>query len=131
MPTLTATAFADPDLPALLHAASDAERDALGFGVIGFDAQGLVRQYNRWESQAAGLGLDRVLGQPLFTVVAPCMNNELVAGRFAAAAAAGQPLDATIAYVLTLRMRPTRVRLRLLAPAAGEGLCHVLIDRSA
>ena len=68
-------------------------------------------------SQSCRFDASRVVGQPLFTVVAPCMNNYLVAQRFEDAAATGTVLDATIDYVLTLRMRPMKVHLRLLASA--------------
>lgn len=56
--------------------------DQLDFGVIGFDNVTVVRRYNEFESKAAGLTSHRVLGQSMFTVVAPCMNNFLVAQRF-------------------------------------------------
>ncbi|MEM5734152.1 alpha/beta hydrolase fold domain-containing protein, partial [Shewanella algae] len=46
------------------------------------------------------------------------------------AAAAGEALDRTLPYVLTLRMRPTKVQLRLLAAASDE-LRYVLIKRLA
>ena len=83
----------------------------------------MVRRYNAFESKAAGLSLQRVIGNDLFTVVAPCMNNYLVAQRFEDAAEGGSRLDATIDYVLTLRMRPTKVKLRLLAqPGASDAL---------
>ncbi len=98
------------------------------FGVIGFDEQAVVQRYNRWESQAAGLDPAQVLGQHLFGVVAPCMNNYLVAQRFEDCAAAGTALDETLDYVLTLRMKPVRVKLRLLA-APGGALRYVCIDR--
>ena len=130
MSTLTATDFADPALLSHLADASDDELDRLPFGVIGFDREGVVRRYNAWESRAAGLSVARVVGQPLFTVVAPCMNNYLVAQAFEDAAARGEALDRTLPYVLTLRMRPTKVQLRLLAPA-GDGLRHVVILRGA
>ncbi|RYH14512.1 MAG: phosphonate transporter, partial [Alphaproteobacteria bacterium] len=100
------------------------------FGVIGFDAGTAVRRYNAFESKAAGLSPQRVLGHALFAVVAPCMNNYLVAQRFEDAAADGSELDATIDYVLTLRMRPVKVRLRLLA-APGAAYRYVLVQRSA
>jgi photoactive yellow protein len=106
----------------------DAHLDALSFGVIGFDAGGIVRRYNATESNYAGLAADRVLGQPLFTTVAPCMNNFMVAQRFEDAAEAHAALDATIDYVLTLRMKPVRVKLRLIA-AAGAPLRYVLVNR--
>lgn len=102
--------------------------DQLDFGVIGFDNETLVQRYNKFESKAAGLTAHRVLGQSAFTVVAPCMNNFMVAQRFEDAFETGAALDATISYVLTLRMRPVKVALRLLA-APGAALRYVLVDR--
>jgi photoactive yellow protein len=124
-----APAFADQKLHALLELAGDAALDALDFGVIGFDADGVVRRYNAFESRAAGLSPERVLGHAFFTVVAPCMNNFMVAQRFDDALQAGTTLDDTIDYVLTLRMRPVKVRLRLLA-APTEALRYVLVHRA-
>lgn len=128
MPERDAIAFSSPDLCAALAAMSDAERDQLPFGVIGFDDDTMVRQYNTFESGAAGLGPARVVGQPLFTVVAPCMNNFMVAQRFEDAIDANAALDATIDYVLTLRMRPVKVALRLLA-TPGAAIRYVLVQR--
>ena len=120
--------FEQPGLAALLANMDDAALDALGFGVIAFDQQDRVQRYNAFESQAAGLRPERVLGQDLFVVVAPCMNNYLVAQRFIDARAAGEALDETINYVLTLRMRPTKVQLSLLA-APAAALSYVLVHR--
>lgn len=128
-PVLSLT-FDQPDLADSIERLSHAELDELDFGVIGFDAEGVVRRYNAFESKAAGLSPQRVLGLPLFTAVAPCMNNFLVAQRFEDAQAGGGVLDVTIDYVLTLRMRPVKVRLRLLA-APGSRLRHVLVSRLA
>ena len=69
-----------------------------------------------------------MLGLSLFNEVAVCMNNYLVAQRFEDAAADGSELDATIDYVLTLRMRPVKVRLRMLAGPGVTGR-FVAIDR--
>ena len=121
--------FDQPELAAGLGPCTDAQLDELDFGVIGFDSTGVVRVYNAFESKAAGLSCDRVVGQPLFTVVAPCMNNFMVAQRFEDAQAAGEPLDAIIDYVLTLRMRPIKVKLRLLG-APGSALRYVLVRRA-
>ncbi len=128
MPILQALHFADDALLPALQQLNDVELDALEFGVIGFDTGGVVRRYNALESRLAGLSVQRVLGHPLFTVVAPCMNNFMVAQRFDDAAAAATPLDATVDYVLTLRMRPVKVKLRLLAQP-GEGMRYVLVQR--
>ena len=130
MTTAQALAFTDPHLQDHLDQASDDELDALDFGVIGIDGAGVVRRYNALESRLAGLSKERVLGNALFTVVAPCMNNFLVAQRFDDALSTGTALDATIDYVLTLRMRPVKVKLRLLAGAGAEQR-YVLVLRPA
>lgn len=112
-----------------LAAQSEAGFDTLPFGVIGFDAETMVRAYNSFEMEAAGLSLSRVVGQPLFTVVAPCMNNYMVAQRYEDALAGASDLDATIDYVLTLRMRPIPVQLRMLA-RPGMPMRYLLVNRS-
>ena len=128
MSTLLSLTFEDPALSEALTRCTGSELDALDFGVIGFDAEGVVQAYNAFESKCAGLSIERVKGHPLFTVVASCMNNFLVAQRFEDAVHAGTGLDATIDYVLTLRMRPVKVKLRLLAEP-GAALRFVLVQR--
>jgi len=128
MNTHPALEFSQPELLTQLLALDAAELDTLEFGVIGMGADTVVCDYNTLEAKLAGLSKDRVMGQPLFTVVAPCMNNFMVAQRFEDAAAAGQALDLTLDYVLTLRMRPVKVQLRLLAGSGGERR-FVLVNR--
>jgi photoactive yellow protein len=98
--------------------------DRLPFGVIGLDASGIARLYNATEARMAGLAPDTVLGSSFFNAIAQCMNNYLVAQRFEDEA----ELDAVIPYTLTLRMRPTPVRMRLLA-SASHPLRYILIER--
>jgi photoactive yellow protein len=121
-------AFDFPEMASRLDACSPEELDQLDFGVIGFDANTEVNRYNAFESQAAGLSPQRVLGQPLFTNVAPCMNNFMVAQRFDDALEQNIVLDETIDYVLTLRMRPVKVALRLLS-TPGNATRYVLVKR--
>jgi photoactive yellow protein len=98
--------------------------DRLPFGVVGLDAGGHAVVYNATEARMAGLDPKKVLGVSFFDAVAQCMNNFMVAQRFE-----DEPeLDAIIPFVLTLRMRPTPVRLRLLASKSGP-LRFILIDR--
>ena len=130
MSTTQTVSFSDVGLHAQLDRCTDEELDALGFGVICIDADTLVQRYNSFECKAAGLSSQRVLGQPLFTVVAPCMNNFMVAQRFDDALTSGSPLDSTIDYVLTLRMRPVKVKLRLLT-LPGCASRYVLVQRPA
>lgn len=120
--------FDSPALPRWLASSTAADIETLDFGVIGFDDAYVAQIYNSHESKAAGLSLDRVLGQHFFDLVAPCMNNPMVAQRFHDAQAIQAPLDVSLDYVLTLRMRPTKVKLRLIAlPPAG--LRFVLVQR--
>ena len=120
--------FEQTDIAERLATVDDAALDVLQFGIIGFDEQTIVQRYNTFESQLAGLNKSRVLGHPFFTSVAPCMNNFLVAQRFEDALATGDTLDATLDYVLTLRMKPVKVKLRLLAGSTGA-MRYVLILR--
>lgn len=120
--------FEDPDLLAALHALDDSQLDLVAFGVIAFDKEMVVSRYNLFESQAAGLKPERVIGKPLFTEVAQCMNNFMVAQKFLDAVEAARPLDDTLDFVLTWRMRPTPVKLRLLS-APGIPVQYLLIKR--
>jgi photoactive yellow protein len=107
-----------------LEAMDAQERDALPFGVVGFAADTIVQVYNATETRMSGLDPATVVGVPFFDAVAQCMNNFMVAQRFE-----DEPeLDDIVPYVLTLRMRPTKVRLRLLATAETP-LRYVLIER--
>ncbi|MBB4616106.1 phosphonate transporter [Sphingomonas abaci] len=100
------------------------ERDALPYGVVGFDADTIVKIYNATEARMSGLDPSTVFGVPFFDAVGQCMNNFMVAQRFEDEA----EVDDIIPYVLTLRMRPTKVRLRLLA---NQDVLHryILIER--
>jgi photoactive yellow protein len=129
MTSATNVDFSEQNILNVLETLTETQLDERNFGVIAFDAEGVVQRYNTFESQAAGLSRQRVLGQPLFTVVAPCMNNYLVAQRFEDAVESNDLLDETIGYVLTLRMRPIRVKLRLLS-SPGATLRYVLVQRS-
>ena len=107
-----------------LDAMSSEECDALLFGVVGLGADTIVQIYNATESRMSGLDVGSVVGVPFFDAIGQCMNNFMVAQRFE-----DEPeLDAVLPYVLTLRMRPTKVRLRLLASAEVPRR-YVLIER--
>ena len=107
-----------------LESMSDEDRDALPFGVVGFGADTIVQTYNATEARMSGLDPSTVMGVPFFDAVGQCMNNFMVAQRFE-----DEPdIDDIVPYVLTLRMRPTNVRLRLLADA-GMPRRYILIER--
>jgi photoactive yellow protein len=110
--------------PANLDSLTKNELDSLSFGVVGFAPDGIVEIYNATESRFAGLPAETVMGSSFFLSTAQCMNNFMVAQRFE-----DEPeLDTIIDYVLTFRMRPTPVRLRLLKDAAASR-SYLLIKR--
>ena len=123
MTTVASLIFEDITL-ASLAGMQPAGCDALPFGVVGLQRDGLVGIYNATEARLAGLDAEAVIGTPFFEAVAQCMNNFMVAQRFEDES----ELDEIIPYVLTLRMRPTRVRLRLIASPAAT-LNYILIER--
>jgi photoactive yellow protein len=126
MPAAGSSLFLAADAIEQLDRADAAALDGLDVGVIGFDQTGLVQRYNACESRFSALRPAEVLGRPLFTEVAQCMNNYLVCQRFDDALAADIPLDARLDYVLTWRMRPTAVQLRLLW-RPGAALRYLLL----
>ena len=101
-----------------------ARLDRLPFGVVGLSPEGMVEVYNQTEARLAGLNRNDVLGTSFFLSVAQCMNNFFVAQRFEDE----DEIDAVVAYVLTFKMRPTPVRLRLLK-RPGHPRRYLLIQR--
>lgn len=132
VPSESLPAFDAAHLRDQLRAMDAATLDELDFGVIGFglDAEATVTHYNAAEQRGSGLPRHRVVGLPLFAVVAQCMNNYLIAQRFEDALAEGSALDVTLNWVFTLRMRPTPVTLRLLA-TPGDATRYVAVRRTA
>jgi photoactive yellow protein len=109
---------------AALDVAESAFLDTLTFGVVGLDAAGRTQVYNVTESRNAALSRESVIDEEFFLTTGICMNNFLVAQRFE-----DEPvLDVTLDYVLTFKMRPTPVKLRLLKQPGGR-LHYILIQR--
>jgi photoactive yellow protein len=107
--------FDSPILPEELENATATTHDAADFGIIRMKGDGTVLAYNAYESRLSGLSVDGVLGKNFFTQIAPCTNNFMVAERYNAPEA----LDVTLDYVFTYKMKPTKVRLRLLKRAGA------------
>lgn len=124
--------FAQPALMQGLASLDDAGLDLLDFGVIGFSKapEATVVRYSAHEVRLSGLDRSRVLGLPLFAVVAQCMNNFMVAHRFDEAVEHSSPLDHTLDYTFTLRMKPTPVVLRLLS-SPDHPIQYIAVQRPA
>ncbi len=95
------------------------QADAQPFGVVQVTDEGVVKLYNRWESELAGVAVSAAEGRNFFSQVAPCTNNRLVFGKFKDGVQKGH-LDAEFNYTFTYKMKPTNVALRLFhhAPSA-------------
>ncbi|AME27419.1 phosphonate transporter (plasmid) [Burkholderia sp. PAMC 26561] len=106
--------------------AGERESDNFSFGVIGFGSDYLVCRYNAVESIGSGLRAAHVIGKHVFDEVAICMNNFMIAQRFLDES----ELDEIVPYILTLRMKPTPVRLRLMKSSRAETQ-FLLIERRA
>ncbi len=61
---------------------SEAEIDALPFGLISVDHDGNIEQYNSYESRLSRLSKERVVGRNFFRDVAPCTAVQDFMGRF-------------------------------------------------
>lgn len=72
---------------------SDAELDALPFGVICLDREGRVLRYNLAEARMARLDRAQVVGKHFFRRIAPCTATPEFEGRVQAFFAGSQPLE--------------------------------------
>jgi photoactive yellow protein len=82
--------FDESDLARAVEALPPAALDALPFGVIRLDADGIVQIYNGAERHLSGSGDRPRLGLPFFAEVAPCMNMPSFRGRIERALTAGR-----------------------------------------
>ncbi len=73
------------------------EFDALHFGAIKLDQDGVILKYNAYEGKLAGRDPGEVVGKNFFTEIAPCTNVQEFAGRFREGVKTGK-LYATFPY---------------------------------
>jgi photoactive yellow protein len=60
----------------------EAAIDSLPFGLISVSPDGVIEQYNSYESSLARLSKERVIGRNFFRDVAPCTAVQEFQGRF-------------------------------------------------
>ena len=104
--------------------------DAQPFGVVQIDDQGVVKLYNKWESDMAAVPVSSAEGKNFFTQVAPCCNNRLVYGKFKEGIAKGE-LDSEFNYTFTYKMKPTNVAIRLYRHTGSKTNWVFVIKRAA
>gem|GEM_PF-544263 len=86
--------------------------DEAPLGIVEVDDKGIIKIYNRYESELAGVQQVGALGKNFFLDVAPCTNNKLFFGRFRDGIASGF-LDVGFNYTFTYKMKPTSVSIHI------------------
>jgi photoactive yellow protein len=104
--------FISEDIIERLGNLSQEEANGLPYGVIKVDNDGQILIYNKYESELAGVPIDKALGKNFFTQVAICTNNRLFYGKFKEGVAK-KSLDISFNYVFTYKMKPTNVVIHL------------------
>lgn len=113
-----------------LDQADDQILNALPYGVIGFDENAHICRYNKHESQQSLLTTSEVIACHVFTDVARCMNNALIAGRFEVATSKSIPLDEIIDYVIAFKSGAGPVKIRMLYLPQSP-IRYLLLERLA
>lgn len=108
----SAQAFVDEDQLEKLSDMTREEIDSADFGIIQVDDNGIIKQYNKYEANLAGLEISSVEGKNFFTQIAPCTNNRLFYGSFREGVAK-QSLKLMFFYTFTYKMAPTNVKVFL------------------
>ena len=65
-----------------VDALNTAQLDSLPFGAIQLNHEGIILQYNDYESRLAGVDKSRAVGKNFFTEIAPCTDVKEFRGRF-------------------------------------------------
>jgi photoactive yellow protein len=120
-------AFDTPKLAEAVEKLTPEQLDMLPFGVIGLDAQNMVRVYNKTEAQLSGYDARIARGKLFFTDVAPCMNNGYFKGRIDKALKAGT-LDVSFTFIGDFSDRDRELSVR--AQAAKDGGVWIFHRRS-
>lgn len=114
---------------AALDDRSDAELDALPYGVIGLDEDGVILRYSLYESRFARIDRNQVIGRNFFTEVAPCTRTDAFEGRFRSFVAQGNEAPAErFEFVFDFAFGAQHVTVELLRAAAARRF-YLLINR--
>jgi photoactive yellow protein len=110
--------FESPNIAREVEKLSSAELDSLAFGVIGLDANDVVRVFNQAEQVNSGFGHRTTLGKLFFVDIAPCMDNGYFKGRIDRARKTGA-LDISFTFVGDFEDRDRELAVRVQATSDG------------
>jgi photoactive yellow protein len=115
--SMAQTSFAGADRLRALPSMTREQVDAFDFGVVQVDETGVIKLYNRYEAELAGLTPQSVEGKNFFTQVAPCTNNDIFYGTFRKGLEE-RDLNVMFLYTFTYKIAPTNVKVHLYRDAA-------------
>lgn len=101
-----------PSVESLLQLSAE-EADALPYGLILLDPEGVIVGYNAAESRLSGLPRSEVLGRDFFRDVAPCTRVRAFAGRYREMVQAGESAHARFDFVFRFSYGEKRVSVLL------------------
>jgi photoactive yellow protein len=104
--------FIKDDVLQKLQVSSSAEIDLLEFGVICVDDRGIIKIFNKYEGDRAGIDSKQAIGKNFFTEIAPCTNNQIFYGSFKKGVEE-RKMDLIFPYTFTYKMKPTPVKIHL------------------
>jgi photoactive yellow protein len=106
---------------------SEDEVNALPFGAIRLNAEGLVIYYSDAERMLSGSGDHPRLGLNFFREIAPCMDNEYYSGRIAQALLRGT-LDLEFTHIGDFEDRNRELTVRV--QSASDGGYWIFMQRN-
>jgi len=106
---------------------SDAQLDALPFGMMQLSETGVILRYSAVESSLSGLTAEECLGRSFFDEIAPCTHVAEFYGRFLDGVRAAQ-LDTTFNFQFAFRP-PRDVRVHLFYSKATRSVWVKVSDQ--
>lgn len=92
---------------------------ATNIGIVEVDDSGIIKLYNDYEANLAGVDKKSVFGRNFFTEVAPCTNNRLFLGAFKQGVQTNT-MDKKFNYTFTYKMKPTPVVIQIYRDSSSK-----------
>ena len=121
--------FASDELLTTLPQLSRSDLDELPFGVIKLDDNGVVEEYNTYESELAQREKENTYGRLFFSEIAPCTNTPIFSGIFFHGVK-NKNLSAFLSYIFAFKSNPTHVWIHM-HRCIEDGSNWILVQKRA
>ncbi len=109
--------------------ATPAELDALPYGIIVVDSNGIVLEYNATEARATGFKRERVVGRNFFTDVAPCTQVHAFHGRFQEFVSRNDVTIEPFEFIFPFAKGPDRVSILFYREPVADAKISIIVMR--